>query len=321
MGSNAFIDIAIGLILMFLVLSMLTTVINEFIATQMKLRASMLADSLKQMLDNDDLRDEFYKHGLISSANNAVGGNDGHVSYLSGRTFALAVLGSLDTKKSLPGFDDIKTAIEKLPTESKIRGRLLAQLATANGDLEKLRDNLARSFDNMMDRITGVYKRYLKWISLTVGLVLAIALNADTIAVGTALWKDGSLRAEMVEAAGSFKTPPPAGGGNVDLSQAAQAIKKAQQDLRPLPIGWEGATWPPTWSQILSWASLVKVFGWLLTGLAISLGAPFWFDLLGKFMNLRGAGTKPERTPPAPAQAPAAPAQAPTAPAQSSASS
>jgi hypothetical protein len=33
--------------------------------------------------------------------------------------------------------------------------------------------------------------------------------------------------------------------------------------------------------------------GWLLTALAISLGAPFWFDLLSKFIQLRGTGTKP----------------------------
>lgn len=34
--------------------------------------------------------------------------------------------------------------------------------------------------------------------------------------------------------------------------------------------------------------------GWLLTALAISLGAPFWFDLLNKLVKLRAAGGKPE---------------------------
>ena len=32
--------------------------------------------------------------------------------------------------------------------------------------------------------------------------------------------------------------------------------------------------------------------GWILTALAISLGAPFWFDLLSKFTMLRGANAK-----------------------------
>ncbi|MEM1221017.1 MAG: hypothetical protein AAGH79_18995, partial [Bacteroidota bacterium] len=36
-----------------------------------------------------------------------------------------------------------------------------------------------------------------------------------------------------------------------------------------------------------------KVFGWLITSLAISLGAPFWFDLLRKLVNIRGTGGVP----------------------------
>jgi hypothetical protein len=39
------------------------------------------------------------------------------------------------------------------------------------------------------------------------------------------------------------------------------------------------------------------LFGWLLSVAAISLGAPFWFDTLSRFVNLRGAGPpeKPKR--------------------------
>jgi hypothetical protein len=313
MGSNAVIDIAIGLILMYLVLSMLATVINEFIATKLKLRASTLRDGLAQILDNPTLKDQFYKHGLVATGNSAVGGDDSHVSYMSGRTFALAVLGSLDPTKPLPGFDDIKDMVVKLPP-SKIRDTLLAQLTTANGDLEKLRDNLARAFDAMMDRVTGIYKRYLKWISLAVGIVLAVVMNADTIKVGTALWNDASLRAQMVETARSFKTPDAPAGGNVNVSVVTKAIQDAETDLRPLPVGWPDT---PKLTSFGAW--VMKIVGLLLTGLALSLGAPFWFDLLSKFMNLRGAGTKPARTPaatPAPAPAPApvpAPAPAPAA--------
>ena len=33
--------------------------------------------------------------------------------------------------------------------------------------------------------------------------------------------------------------------------------------------------------------------GWILTAIAASLGAPYWFDTLNKFMNVRAAGTSP----------------------------
>src|SRR5690606_22276134 len=39
---------------------------------------------------------------------------------------------------------------------------------------------------------------------------------------------------------------------------------------------------------------LLSLLGCFVTALAISLGAPFWFDLLSLFMRLRGTGKKPE---------------------------
>jgi hypothetical protein len=38
--------------------------------------------------------------------------------------------------------------------------------------------------------------------------------------------------------------------------------------------------------------------GWLLMAIAVSLGAPFWFDLLNKLVNLRLAGVKPDKATP-----------------------
>ena len=35
--------------------------------------------------------------------------------------------------------------------------------------------------------------------------------------------------------------------------------------------------------------------GWLMTAFAVTLGAPFWFDLLGKIVALRAAGNPPKK--------------------------
>jgi hypothetical protein len=45
------------------------------------------------------------------------------------------------------------------------------------------------------------------------------------------------------------------------------------------------------------WAWLTKILGLLLTALLVSLGAPFWFDLLSRAANLRLAGDEPARAP------------------------
>lgn len=80
-----------------------------------------------------------------------------------------------------------------------------------------------------------------------------------------------------------------------------------EQQLRGLglPIGWDTPddlkrkwpglylTAPGGWLDQLYWHWL----GWLLTALAISLGAPFWFDLLNKFIVIRSAVKPHEKSP------------------------
>lgn len=42
--------------------------------------------------------------------------------------------------------------------------------------------------------------------------------------------------------------------------------------------------------------SLRMLLGWVISGLAIAMGAPFWFDLLSKIMNVRNTGSRPAST-------------------------
>jgi hypothetical protein len=72
MFQNAALDIAIGLSMMYLVLSLLCTVINEFIATKLKLRSDNLKTGLQALLDDTTLRNAFYDHGLISATMTAM---------------------------------------------------------------------------------------------------------------------------------------------------------------------------------------------------------------------------------------------------------
>jgi hypothetical protein len=72
MLQNAAIDVAIGLILMYLMLSLLCTTVNEYIATKLSLRANSLSSALEELLDNGTLRTAFYDHGLIVGTKRTV---------------------------------------------------------------------------------------------------------------------------------------------------------------------------------------------------------------------------------------------------------
>lgn len=290
MSENAMIDVAIGLILMYLVLSLICTVANEVIATFMKLRAKTLRSGITQLVDDAALLKVFDDHGLINSAQATLKGKG--PSYLSGKTFAAAILDSFDPNTSLLGYQEVVDAINKLPT-SNIKDALLTATVDAGNDIGKLRSNVAAWFDSSMDRVSGLYKRRLQLISFLVGLALAGIMNADSFTVAKALWTDSGLRSQVADVSYQF-----VGGAESDqakLGTLSQDLGSLREQLRPLPIGWSNSPGRPDHDWISSWKGwLSKIFGVLFTAAAIMLGAPFWFDLLGKFVKLRASGAKPK---------------------------
>lgn len=295
MGLNAAIDVVIGLALMYLCLSLVCTTINEMVATVLGWRARSLAAQIALLVDEPVLRGAFYENGIVKSAHSAplLGGASGHPSYLAGADFALALLASLDTSKPLPGFDDVQQAVIKLPP-SAIRDSLLCHIAGAQASLDRLRNNIAVGYDQAMDRLAGAYQRRLKALSFVVGLLLSLALNADSVVVSHVLWHDTAVRQEAAAMAANLAAGLPAPElDGAKLLPLLENVKAADEALRPLPLGWpvQAAT---GWGW---WDGLEKLLGILLTALALSLGAPFWFDVLSKLVNVRGTGRKPDRTP------------------------
>jgi hypothetical protein len=128
-----------------------------------------------------------------------------------------------------------------------------------------------------MERVSGWYKRRAQIILLVIGIVLAAALNADTLRVTDNLWRDEGLRQALVAEVEDADE-------DLDAEQALDRLEELQ-----FPIGWQEANRPDDGGE---WA--MAVLGWVLTAIALSVGAPFWFDLLGRVSNLRAAGRKPE---------------------------
>jgi hypothetical protein len=219
-------------------------------------------------------------------------------SYVSPRSFALVVLDNFapdDGQKTF--FDQGMDAVEGLPLG--LRKRLKPLIGGPQKDVENLRTNLEAWYDDTMARVSGWYKRKTQIIVIVIGVLLVPAINANTIAMAQRMWKDDTVRAAvLVQARADASAKPPAGKTTAGTPAADQKLTNAadrvdEVDKVGIPMGWRGAAVPHGAEGIAT-----AVVGWLLTILAISLGAPFWFDLLSRFSRLRSSG-KPETPLPA----------------------
>ena len=78
------------------------------------------------------------------------------------------------------------------------------------------------------------------------------------------------------------------------LKSEVQALERAG-----LNFGWEPAWFNSLWARFhADWSGalltlLMKLSGLLVTAAALTLGAPFWFDQLQKFAQIRSVGLSP----------------------------
>jgi hypothetical protein len=295
------VDVAIGLIFLYLLLGMLASAVQEFVAGVMKLRGRQLRDSLQNMLagvtaggrPSDGLFHNVFGHALVQG-----GGTANLPSYVSGRNFSLALLDTLTDGTQAPLFSQVEKSVAALP-DGPAKDSLSAILGRTGGDLDKLEAGVQAWFDDAMDRVSGIYKRFSQYFNLAFGLVLAVGLNINSIDIAKTLSTDDMSRNAIVEMA-TKEVAKPQATSNLPPTADSVAVQagKLRDDLGSLlPIGWPSGknVFVAIWEKLTgkSGEAVVAVIGWLITAFAVSLGAPFWFDMLQNVINLRNAGPKP----------------------------
>lgn len=305
-GSTA-LEVAMGLMFIYLLLSLFCTAINEWIACILALRARTLAAGVKSLLRDSTgtgLAKGLYSHGLIEGIckksqkqEEPLKGQDGP-SYIPPRTFAAALMDLLNMALPPDPQADSKRRVEeqlgllgKSEIEPKLKESLAALIRRANGDISRLQQNIEGWFDDAMDRVSGLYKRRAQIILFFLGMTVTVLMNADTIYLVQTLGRSPALRAAVVAEAerASDRSLPEASASDI-----LNEIKRTS-----FPLGWWKSDPPDpgrdrsNLRQVFANYGWMTIIGWLLTAAAISLGAPFWFDLLNRIMRVRSTGVTP----------------------------
>ncbi len=325
---SAILDVAIGLILLFLVLSVVASSVSEYIGALLQRRAWNLERFLENVLLGSNIRvvEDFYNKTLLATQT-----QNGHrLSYLKAEDFAQALLDSV-TAKYLP-------ASSPAAQPSATSDPTMTEWTAIVNDLWNMRLNETHA----ISKLSWVEKIVHWWKAMRgkpvpppngqppLAQVLSAMINqanGDTTKVRKQLqtWYDNS----MDRVTGWYKGQTQllllviglalAIVMNIDtisitnsllqnpaIRSTADAI--AQKVTGPndpalisyfgqlnIPLGWPDPYLiaHPLAVFDLGWL-LKKLIGILVTAFAVSQGAPFWFDLLNKITNLRSAGTKPD---------------------------
>jgi hypothetical protein len=294
MFGSQILEVVIGVTLIFLVLSIGCSGFKEVIASVLSLRSKTLVKALRNMLQNGDrdLAAELMEHPLI--ARTAKPGE--HPAYISARSFSQAMLDLLAPAGGAQPrtLQDLRDGIAKLP-DDKLRRTLMGLINSSAGTVDAAREKMEDWFDDTMARVGGWYKRMAQQIIFAAGLLLCVALNADSIMIVRELWSDEALRSAVVAQAAKkvhAGSPSDAGAQPVSFAQVASEVRQANTP----PIGWSST--PGDYRALPSTPGewLLKILGIALSSFAIVLGAPFWFDVLNKIINVRLSGNPPKTT-------------------------
>jgi hypothetical protein len=382
MFGSKILDVAIGLIFVYIIVSVLCTAVREGIEAWMKTRAAYLEHGIRLLLQDKDgsgIAKSIFDHPLIdglfmggykplsttTDGNRPMMGGD-LPSYIPTKSFANALLdiaargpanASLDRYNTPISLDTIRrNVVANIPGNPRIQRIVLHAVDAAEGDLDKAQKSIENWYDSSMDRVSGWYKRTTHFIVLVIGLVIAVGMNVDSIAIVDQLYRSDAIREAVVAAAShaadnynqaakdkardpenhspdsatqsGVPAPGTAGNGTTTGSGPATSTiatpigtmlkpkatascpdnkcngpytdaKDALADLH-LPVGWDKARLSFRCPASLNEWFKIFLFpwvGWILTALAASLGAPFWFDVLNKFMVIRSTVKPHEKSP------------------------
>jgi hypothetical protein len=360
MFNSIALNVVIGLIFIFLLYSLLATVISEMIASVLGLRARTLMLAISRMLNDEKVQtllkrfwnslrimktpDNEIIRGFYNSPEIKYLGSTGlfrKPSFIRASSFSKTLIDELAgpgpvtsekitavLKASAHKAGNNGAGVTRVAIDRESAEYVLTLWEEAEADVAKFKKLLEDWFNRTMEQASDWYKRKIQLVLLILGFGMAWFFYADTFQITKTLSKDKDAREQLVQLADAYAKSNPA-GGEASLSEVKKKLDMDVANANSI-LGLGG--WLPDQMQVkmdpnsfqktysspvdpvclpfrhrqLSTGTLKftfgdkltyllrlvyhHFFGFLLTAVAISLGAPFWFDLLNKVMKLRTEG-------------------------------
>lgn len=237
MFDSPVLNVVIGLTLIYLLYSLLASLLGELLSTTFNLRSLLLRVALERMLNDgyyarrdkwrnrwsaivnavrwfflfpnrdfkNSLAGRFYEHPSIkylAKAERRSPFAETRPSYLTDVYFVSTFIRML-IEMGMGNTDDEKIAsalkLNTLHMQPRTAKNVTGIYQEANGNTAAFKEGLRRWYNETMDRTNGWYKRKMQFMLLLIGLLLSILFNVDTIRITKLLARDPDARSEMVK--------------------------------------------------------------------------------------------------------------------------
>ena len=235
MLGSTFIEAGIGLSMIFLLMSLMCSVVCEIIARVRESRSTYLFRAIDGLVDKPGLGELVQKHALVQGLGykdkDGVWNKPSYVpSSIFGRVALdliaryatpIAPAAAAPARSLAPGAEMVsafvqgaqaaraKPASVSAPSADELavaalQAALAALIPKALTTTEDEVKAIGVWFDAAMERISGTYKRSTQLTVFMLAVALTLGLNVDTLVVGNRLQRDKSLRDAVVASATSF---------------------------------------------------------------------------------------------------------------------
>lgn len=255
MLSSQWLDIAIGVVLVWFLFALAVSAVNEGVVKVLALRSKQLWSALRQMLDGTESPQGILSNlvglpskGRPSSPNPAANagvaarmyatetvqaleirtkpGQKTRIEHIPASVFSSALMELASGAAQVPGaVNQVDSYVRGLPP-GPLKSQLNALLVGAGGDITRFRDSVERWFDGQMTRLSRLYRAQVHIILVFLGLLVAflgfgLGLQSNSLQLVSELQHDQNLRTMVVGAATAAARGDLAKAGGCDLATAA----------------------------------------------------------------------------------------------------
>jgi hypothetical protein len=206
----------------YLVLALMCTSVNEWIAQVLRSRAYILRVGIERLLGDPKLADKLYAHPLVQTM--ALSDvqpvwiklstrilkrlrhplpPDHYPAYIPARRFFM-VLSEILCGQGETTEHKLTSGLLERDADDPLRRALAPVLRDAGSELKDVRDRLDAWYNESMERVSGWYKRRMQFITVVVAAAITIFANADSLVIVNRLWTAPELRAQIARQAEDF---------------------------------------------------------------------------------------------------------------------